>query len=902
MVLVVIILVGAFLVIRSAIVGQIRSNIKDADFEQDVLQAQAGCTAPTLSNIQIQNISTTGANVLWTTNQQSTSVVKLGVTSGGMNWLTEINSPASTLGVLSHSYNLVGLLPAKKYYYRVKSSNGTCQKTSSTYSFTTLGSTTGTADVTAPSLVSNFTATNITGTSATLSWNSAIDPIVSGAVTSGIKNYEVYGPTGACNVNGSAGFCGNVIQTSATTYSLPINGLVSGTTYSGSVGATAGFTVIAYDNANNHSAGTARLSFTAGTGTTTDNISPTTPTNLTSPSKTANSVSLAWTASTDNSGAVAGYKIYVNGSTTPNNSTLNTSTSYTVSGLSASTAYTFTVRAQDGTGNVSTLTPSLSVTTNGLGDVSAPTKPTGLTSSNITSTGFILSWSPSTDDTLSQSQIHYDVYGPTGACNVIAIAGYCGAVTGVTSMVISGLASNTTYNTASGANAGFIVQAYDNSLHYSIGSNVFAITTLPGIDNTSPIISNVSISATTTNATATWTTNEPATSVVEYGQTTSYGQSVTNTTLSINHLGLLSPLTSGTTYHYRVKSTDGSGNLAVSPDASFVAMAGPVACGNTPLTGYEKAMWVWKNNSSVITAGSVEQNNLFTFVDAQKIQRIYLYANNSNLSDSSFVSNLKVFLNTAWNSHCLKVEVLDGAPNWIVTDNTYIGGPINASAHNWVASALSINSSITGSNVKIAGIHMDVEPHGFVSGDYPGYTLYWSNDKLNVSKAYIKMLQAVKDQASGLGTPIAVDVTRWFDSDLGLVSINYGGVTKNLMQHVFDRVDELGIMDYTTNASSIYSDALGEMNYGLTLGKKVTIGVETIDLTSYGGGNSVTSFWPTLVNNTNLATQCTSLGSSLNNTYSLMTVSNKQAFNRFAVHAYWNDKNGVMSGYKYLCQ
>lgn len=89
-----------------------------------------------------------------------------------------------------------------------------------------------------------------------------------------------------------------------------------------------------------------------------DNTAPTTPTNLTSPSKTATTVNLTWTASTDNVG-VTGYDIY-NGTALEGSST---STSYTVTGLAANTAYNFTVKAKDAAGNVSAASAALSVTT-----------------------------------------------------------------------------------------------------------------------------------------------------------------------------------------------------------------------------------------------------------------------------------------------------------------------------------------------------------------------------------------------------------------------------------------------------------------------------------------------------------------------------------------------------------
>lgn len=60
-----------------------------------------------------------------------------------------------------------------------------------------------------------------------------------------------------------------------------------------------------------------------------------------------------------------------------------------------------------------------------------------------------------------------------------------------------------------------------------------------------------------TSATIAWTTNVSASSVVDYGVTTGYGQvasgNITNTVTT--HLLILSGLTPGTTYNYRVSST-----------------------------------------------------------------------------------------------------------------------------------------------------------------------------------------------------------------------------------------------------------------------------------------------------------------------------------------------------------
>jgi beta-lactamase superfamily II metal-dependent hydrolase len=89
-------------------------------------------------------------------------------------------------------------------------------------------------------------------------------------------------------------------------------------------------------------------------------------------------------------------------------------------------------------------------------------------------------------------------------------------------------------------------------------------------DTDPPVISNVQASAiTASGATITWTTDEASNSAVEYGLTTSYGSSASNTANVSNHSIALSGLSANTLYHYRVKSTDSAGNTATSVDHSF---------------------------------------------------------------------------------------------------------------------------------------------------------------------------------------------------------------------------------------------------------------------------------------------------------------------------------------------
>ena len=113
-----------------------------------------------------------------------------------------------------------------------------------------------------------------------------------------------------------------------------------------------------------------------------------------------------------------------------------------------------------------------------------------------------------------------------------------------------------------------------------ISSNSGGNTTDTTPDTTKPVITfPLSPAVAATTARIDWTTDEPSSSQVEYGTTTTYG-SLQPTTLTddpttgeslgvVTHSIVLSGLQPNTPYHYRVKSIDKAGNMAISDDRTF---------------------------------------------------------------------------------------------------------------------------------------------------------------------------------------------------------------------------------------------------------------------------------------------------------------------------------------------
>jgi hypothetical protein len=92
------------------------------------------------------------------------------------------------------------------------------------------------------------------------------------------------------------------------------------------------------------------------------------------------------------------------------------------------------------------------------------------------------------------------------------------------------------------------------------------------IDSTAPVITDVSAQALgKTGAVIIWTTDEAATSQVAYGLTASDDSATAPDANPVtSHTVTLSGLTPGTTYNFKVKSKDASGNESVSPDYTLV--------------------------------------------------------------------------------------------------------------------------------------------------------------------------------------------------------------------------------------------------------------------------------------------------------------------------------------------
>jgi chitodextrinase len=214
-------------------------------------------------------------------------------------------------------------------------------------------------------------------------------------------------------------------------------------------------------------------------------------------------------------------------------------------------------------------------------DTQAPSVPTNLTTSNVTSTGLRLTWTASTDNV---GVTAYEVYQNGTLLN--------GSVSG-TSLDVTGLTCNAGY--------GFSVKAKDAAGNTSAASSVLNATTAACADAQAPTVPTnvVASSVTASGLTLTWAASTDDVGVTAYEvlqNGTLINGNATGTSLAVGNL------TCGTAYSFKVLAKDAAGNKSAPSEA---ATATTLAC---PPTGseiiYDEALsgdwqeWGWSVQSN----------------------------------------------------------------------------------------------------------------------------------------------------------------------------------------------------------------------------------------------------------------------------------------------------------------
>src|SRR5499426_4124914 len=331
-----------------------------------------------------------------------------------------------------------------------------------------------------------------------------------------------------------------------------------------------------------------------------DTAPPSAPTNLAVASKTSTSVSLTWTASTDNFG-VTGYRIF-DGATQVGTSA---TTSFTATGLAPSSPHTYTARAVDAAMNVSDPSNSVTVTTDPpIIDPTPPTAPTSLTVASKTSTTVSLSWTASTDNVGVTGYRIFD-----GATQV--------GTSATTSFTATGLAPSSPHT--------YTVRAVDAAMNVSDPSNSVTVTTDPPIIDATPpsAPANLTVaSKTSTTVSLSWTASTDNVGVTGYRIFDGATQVGTSATTSFTATGLAP----SSTHTYTARAVDAATNVS-DPSNSVTVTTDPPAVANLRVQ-YRAADTNATDNQikphlNIVNAGT-------TTIPMSELTVRYWYTNDSN--------------------------------------------------------------------------------------------------------------------------------------------------------------------------------------------------------------------------------------------------------------------------------
>lgn len=278
----------------------------------------------------------------------------------------------------------------------------------------------------------------------------------------------------------------------------------------------------------------------------------------------AGDVTLAWDAPLTKTDSTAlndlgGYKVHYGTSTGNYTRSIDVGnvTTYKVANLPDGYTYFFSVKAYNKAGQESTFSNEVSKAVQA--PLPAPSI-SGVYSSSITASSALITWAT---DIPADSQIEYGTttaYGYTNPIDATFKTAH--------SLSIAGLAPSTLYH--------YRVKSKNSEGLLSVSPD-YTFTTAAPADTAPPAISNIEVTnITASSVTIKWATNEPSSTQVEYGATSSYGSSSANNQALVTiHTVDLSGLSNSTSYNYRAVSIDAAGNKGVSQNLTFTTSNTP---------------------------------------------------------------------------------------------------------------------------------------------------------------------------------------------------------------------------------------------------------------------------------------------------------------------------------------
>jgi len=283
----------------------------------------------------------------------------------------------------------------------------------------------------------------------------------------------------------------------------------------------------------------------------------------------------------------------------------------------------------------------------------------------------------------------------------------------------------------------------------------------PPPDTTPPVISGVAAAPVSSGANITWATNENSDTQVEYGTTTAYGSSTTlNPNLVTAHPQALGSLASATLHHYRVKSRDAAGNLAVSADFTFTTpdTTRPTVSLTAPLAGQTVSGTIAVSASASDNVGVVGVQFKLDGVNlgAEDLGAPFSVSWNTTTTANGSHSLTAVARDAAGNvttSGAVAITVMNAVPD-TTPPTTAITAPADGAT---VSNTVTVTASAS-DNVGVAGVQFFVDGVALgVEDTTAPYSISWNT--ASVANGSHTLRTVARDVAGNSTTSASVTVT-----------------------------------------------------------------------------------------------------------------------------------------------
>ena len=234
-----------------------------------------------------------------------------------------------------------------------------------------------------------------------------------------------------------------------------------------------------------------------------------------------------------------------------------------------------------------------------------------------------------------------------------------------------------------------------------------------------------------------------------------------------------------------------------------------------------RAVWIWEEDSFRLLDDDEFRNDTMAFLEQQRISTLYLYADEfRGRNVLAHEPERYRRLIAALHGRGFRVYALLGSAP--LRTQEYVLPEKRAAAVRMFGEVLAFDSASEAA-ARFDGVNLDIEP--YLLDDWSDLKPLRARQYLDLGAEFMRM-----KKAAGATLAVGPAMPFWFDG----IDVEWNGATRPLSAHTQDLYDYVAIMDYRNFAEGrdgIIAHGRDEIDHANAAGRKVVIGVETLDTT-----------------------------------------------------------------------